>query len=88
MSAEDSVRDVTRESLIALSYLSPNKLSISPDKFPASPDKFPASLDSSKKVTSVGNTVTEKDGSVDYWSELISLSYPTPDAESVPQVKG
>ncbi|KNA09589.1 hypothetical protein SOVF_152260 [Spinacia oleracea] len=73
MPVKDSVRDATRESLIALSYSSPEMLSNSPNN--------------SNKVKYVGNTISEKDGSVDYWSELISLSYPTSDAESRPQAK-
>uniref|UniRef100_A0A803MZU4 Uncharacterized protein n=1 Tax=Chenopodium quinoa TaxID=63459 RepID=A0A803MZU4_CHEQI len=81
MPTKDNIADFARESLIALSNSLPDKLSNSPDKFPNSPH-------SSEKVTYVGNTVNEKDGTVDYWSELISLSYPTPDAESVPHVKG
>ncbi|KMS99845.1 hypothetical protein BVRB_1g016970 [Beta vulgaris subsp. vulgaris] len=67
--------EATRESLIALSY--------------SLPDKSPNSPDSSEKMTEVDNGVTDhkKNGnSVDYWSDLISLSYTSPDAVMQPEV--
>lgn len=88
MPAEDNVGDLTRESLIAISYSLPDS-----DKVAASPaDQSPASPadQSPEKTTEGGNTVREKDVSSieDYISGLISLSYTSPDAETLPEFEG
>lgn len=73
MADKKPTEDATRESLIALSY-----------SLPDSPDF------SSEKVTNNGNNnVPAKEArSEDFRSELISLSYTSPDAISQPQTTG
>jgi len=68
--------DLTRESLIAISY--------------SLPDKFSASPECLEKVTNDSDAMSQKNGSgMDgLRSELISLSYTSPDAEPYPEVKG
>lgn len=71
--AADIVGDMTRESLIALSYTLPQTDVASPE--------------SPEKTTDDGNTVSEKDVQ-NLRSELISLSYTSPDADRLPEFKG
>ena len=71
----DIVGDLTRESLIAISYSLPDEISASPDCL--------------EKMTNGSNAVIQKDGSSmdNLRSELISLSYTSPVAETQPEVK-
>ncbi|KAK9757708.1 hypothetical protein RND81_01G181300 [Saponaria officinalis] len=70
---EDTVGDATRESLIAISNSLPETDPTSPAAPP--PEKSP-------------ETVNDKEGAkVDYWSELISISYTQPEDEPLPELK-
>ena len=81
--AEDNIGDVTRESLIAISYLLPDKDATTSPELPEM-----------EKTTDGDNASSEKDNEKynndikDYRSELILLSYTSPDVEPVPKVKG
>ncbi|KAJ8430434.1 hypothetical protein Cgig2_025861 [Carnegiea gigantea] len=80
--AEDNIGDVTRESLIAISYSLPDKDATTSPELPEM-----------EKTTDGDNASSEKDNEKDnndvkdYRSELISLSYISPDVERVPKVK-
>jgi len=79
--AEDNIGDATRESLIAISYSLPDKDGTTSAELPELEKTTDGNSASSKKDN-------EKDGNdmKDYMSELISLSYTSPDVDPVPEV--
>lgn len=80
---EDNVGDMTRESLIAISYSLPDKDATTSAGIPEMEKTTGGESASSEKDNEKDNSDVK-----DYRSELISLSYTSPDVEPVPEVKG